>query len=117
MSGGHYDYKCFEVTRFADLVEMTIKERSVRKETQITPEWTEVIQPLPAELLEKLRVFVAIMKACGDMAKDIEWCMSGDTGEETLVKDLDKEFRKIGNLIWHYQSGLLNESEIERCMR
>ena len=99
MSGGHFDYKCFEVSRFAEMVEMTIEERSVRRETKITPDYTEVIEPLPSDLLQKLTVFVDVMKACGDMAKDIEWCMSGDTGEYDLLKDLNAGFTKMGLII------------------
>jgi hypothetical protein len=54
-----------------------------------------VIEPLPTDLLRKLTVFVAIMKTCGDMAKDIEWCMSGDTGESELSRDLESGFIKV----------------------
>jgi hypothetical protein len=99
MSGVHFDYKCFEVSRFAEMVEMTIKERSVRHERKWSADYTEVIEPLPPELLAKLRLYVDVMKICGELARDIEWCMSGDTGEDDLLKDLNAGFTKMGLII------------------
>jgi hypothetical protein len=105
MSGGHYDYKCFEVSQFAEMVAMTIKERSESRVEQYTPEYSETIEALPKPLLDKMQVFVDVMRKCADMAKDIEWMMSGDTCEESTLRDLHAGLVEIGAIIdRHYES-------------
>jgi hypothetical protein len=105
MSGGHYDYKCFEVSQFAEMVAMTIKERSGSRVEQYTPEYSETIEALPKPLLDKMQVFVDVMRKCADMAKDIEWMMSGDTGEDGTLRDLHRGLVEISAIIdRHYET-------------
>ena len=104
MSGGHYDYKCFEVSQFAEMVDMTIKERSESRVEHYSPEYSETIEALPKPLLDKMQVFVDVMRKCADMAKDIEWMMSGDTGEEGTDKRLHSALSEVGKMIQAYHA-------------
>lgn len=99
MSGGHYNYKCFEISQFADMVEMDIKARSKTRVERYSPEYSETIEAIPKPLLDKMQVFVDVMRKCADMAKDIEWMMSGDTGEESTIRDLHAALVEIENII------------------
>jgi hypothetical protein len=99
MSGGHYNYKCFEVSQFADMVEMDIKTRSTSREVRHSPEYVETIDALPKALRDKMQVFVDVMRKCAEMAKDIEWMMSGDTGEEGTVDSLRKSLAEVETII------------------
>lgn len=98
MSGGHYDYKCFEVSQFAEMVDMTIKERSEAREVDHGG-YIEKRTALPKPLLDKMQVFVDVMRKCAEMAKDIEWMMSGDTGEESTLRDLHAKLVEIDAII------------------
>jgi hypothetical protein len=104
MSGGHYDYKCFEVSQFAEMVAMTIKERSEHRDVDHGG-YIEHRTALPKPLLDKMQVFVNVMRKCAEMAKDIEWMMSGDTGEESCLRDLHAGLVEIDTIIErHYES-------------
>jgi hypothetical protein len=98
MSGGHYDYKCFKVSQFAEMVAMTIKERSADREVDHGG-YIEQRTALPKPLLDKMQVFVDVMRKCAEMAKDIEWMMSGDTGEEGTLRDLHRGLVEIDAII------------------
>ena len=71
MSGGHFDYKCFEIRGFADDLrnELETNEHSYSEET-----------------LERLKVAQAIIGKAAQLAYEIEWLFSGDTGEVTFAK-------------------------------
>lgn len=104
MSGGHYDYKCFEVSQFAEMVDMTIISRSESRVEHYSPEYSETIEALPKPLLDKMQVFVDVMRKCAEMAKDIEWMMSGDTGEEGTDKRLHNSLTEVGKMIEAYHA-------------
>ncbi len=104
MSGGHYDYKCFEVGTFAEMVQMDIGSFSERREVKHSPEYVEVREALPASLLDKMQVFVDVMRKCAEMARDIEWMMSGDCGEEGTEKSLHNKLTETGNIIKAYHA-------------
>lgn len=103
MSGGHYDYKCFEVSQFAEMVDMTIRERTEDREVDHGG-YIEKRTALPKPLLDKMQVFVDVMRKCAEMAKDIEWMMSGDTGEEGTDRRLHNMLTETGNIIEAYHS-------------
>lgn len=104
MSGGHYDYKCFEVSQFAEIVQMDIHAYSEPREVRHSPEYVEKRAALPKPLLDKMQVFVDVMRKCAEMAKDIEWMMSGDTGEESTDRSLHNKLTETGNIIEAYHS-------------
>lgn len=104
MSGGHYDYKCFEVGNFAEMVLMDVHACSERREVRYSPEYVEVREPLPNSLLDKMQVFCDVMRACAGMARDIEWLMSGDTSEEYTEKTLHDGLTNIGKMVDSYHA-------------
>lgn len=104
MSGGHYNYKCFEVSQFAEMVEMDIQARAESSRIRHSPDYVEVREALPKPLLDKMQVFVDVMRKCSEMAKDIEWFMSGDTGEDYTERSLHNKLTEAGNIIEAYHS-------------
>lgn len=66
MSGGAFDYKCFELDRLADDIECTRN-----------PRW---------------RKFVEHLRLVAKAAHDVEWVESGDYGEDGA----DEALAKIG---------------------
>jgi len=104
MSGGHYEYKCFEVSRFAELVEMDVKSRQEKRDIDQGGGYVYTQEALPKPLLDKMQAFSDVMKICGSMARDIEWFMSGDTGEDKTIADLHKGLTEIGGIIDRHYS-------------
>lgn len=81
MSGGHYDYLCFKVREFAEMMH-TSTERFNEDGTA---------NDSPPQDLRRVR-FKKLMLLCADACKDIEWCDSGDSGPEPEKKSIDKCF-------------------------
>lgn len=104
MSGGHYDYKCFEVGQFAEMVSMDIQARSESREIFYDEEYVEIREALPQPLRDKMQVFCDVLRKCGEMARDIEWMMSGDTGEESTDRGLHDKLTEVGKIIEAYHS-------------
>lgn len=71
MSGGHYDYKCFRVRDFAEIME-----------TKENP---------------KRLAFRQLLFQVATVCKEIEWEDSGDTSKEQTDKAIDNLFRHFTN--------------------
>jgi len=73
MSGGHYDYACFDLNRIVEKLE---EEKGLSKESE--------------KCRKKL---VSIIKKVAKLVYELEWFDSGDTGNEELnelVRKLEK---------------------------
>jgi len=76
MSGGHYNYKYCELTTLAEdiLLELLNPESSLRA------------KPLAVQV-SALSLANSLLKLA-DQLKELEWLLSGDTGEETYFHSL-----------------------------
>ena len=73
MSGGHYDYA---YSRVRDLAE------SIRED--VTKHSVPPAYPIPVrEAMSRCRL---ALEDAADAARDVEWFMSGDDGEETFLE-------------------------------
>lgn len=77
MSGGHFNYKCFEISDFASMLEQELKKE---------PEYSK-------NVMNVVEYALTIIKEAANLAKDIEWLYSGDYGEETFLSSI-KEYTK-----------------------
>ena len=66
MSGGHYDYKTFQVKEFADMIETQNDQRRI--------------------------AFKELMSKVAEACHAIEWEDSGDTGKEDTDEAIDEVF-------------------------
>lgn len=87
MSGGHYDYSFGSIRDLADRIygDVTLYSQS-RKGTFGDD---DVYEPLPASTLADMRFVARLLEIASDAAKDVEWMMSGDTGEDTFGRDVE----------------------------
>jgi hypothetical protein len=76
MSGGHFDYKCFQISQFAEELQHEIDTNS---EEEIGHQYTE-------ETLVVLRQCKALIEKAGKVAREIEWLYSGDHSEESFLR-------------------------------
>lgn len=104
MSGGHYDYKCFEVGQFGEMVEADAIGRSVDQEID-QGGYTATRKALPVDIINKMKTLAAVLKQCGTACRDLEWFMSGDIGEDAVSGSIQKALVEIDNIIErHYQN-------------
>jgi len=98
MSGGHYDYKCFEVSQFAEMVEADAIGRSVDQEID-QGGYTATRDALPKHIINKMKTLSLVLKQCGTACRDLEWFMSGDIGESDVSASIGKALVEIDNII------------------
>ena len=83
MSGGHFDYNCYNISRFAEDLKEDIAINNVKDEYGYSYDY------LP-ETITRLNVIQQIIESAGKLAYAAEWLYSGDYGEETFADDVDK---------------------------
>lgn len=87
MSGGHFDYKCFAISGFADelLHEIELNE-SVEKDCfgyDVGLHYSE-------ETMRRLTLAHQLITIAGKLAREVEWLYSGDHGEESFCRLFDE---------------------------
>ncbi len=98
MSGGHYDYKYYQLDMLADDIEKDFlndgkyeselyswDESDDGKRDRIS-DATEEQRPI---ILREINKLIQDLRECSRRAKELEWYMSGDTGADSYLKRLD----------------------------
>ena len=88
MSGGHFEYKQYQLDYIADEIEQLILTN------EIPNEWGWCLN-LSDETLAEFRKAVNIIKIGAIYAQRIDWLVSGDDGEESFHKRLKEELAKL----------------------
>ena len=87
MSGGHFEYKCFDISRFAQDLQA---ELLVNYDTS-KGEWGDVRgMNFSPETMVRLRETQEVIAKAGELAHAVEWLYSGDYGEDTFNDVFDK---------------------------
>jgi len=82
MSGGSFDYAFTRVNQFAD--ELRIKLENRKKQN----EYGEVCYDYSDEVITELTNIKLAAFTLSDLMKEVEWLYSGDTGEETFLRNV-----------------------------
>lgn len=77
MSGGHFDYKQWVCGEIADQIDMIIS-------TNAQPDDFGYARNFSAETIARFREASATLRMAGAMAHEVDWLLSGDTGEESF---------------------------------
>jgi hypothetical protein len=108
MSGGAFDYNQYKICYIAEQIEEVIIKNGVKK----TPEeikdegwrddsWYEKYPEdkfhykYPDEVIEKMKEAVKSLKIAQEYAQRVDWLLSGDDGEESFLRRLDENLKKI----------------------
>lgn len=86
MSGGEYNYLYCEVDEFAEAI--------IQKEPRWCSEANEYRDMLPADIKIRKRIAIHLHKVA-KLMRAIEWCDSGDTGEDTLLPEMEKFLKEV----------------------
>jgi hypothetical protein len=89
MSGGHYDYDQSALARIAD----TMREDLARIGTQ--DRWESAPYALDPSTVSALKLAIALLAVTEKLVHDIDWCLSGDTGEDTLAQQVEELMEKM----------------------
>jgi hypothetical protein len=81
MSGGHYDYAYWRVLDFA--------ESCISPQNKWDDEKQQDIE-VPADNLELREKLAKHLRKVAEIMRAVEWCDSGDTGEDTLKVELEE---------------------------
>jgi hypothetical protein len=95
MSGGHFDYKQFEITRIADEIEQLI-EINGKKRVGKLESWEEPYHyEYTPEIIQKFKEAVLSLRIAQVYAQRVDWLVSGDDGEESFMTRLTEDLKKI----------------------
>lgn len=96
MSGGHFDYQDNHIENMMDIIKHDIKYNDV--EWQYDPETGESVEEYgfqySKETIIILKKLLKDMKKVRDVLHAYDWYVSGDTCEETFLKEVNKFYKK-----------------------
>lgn len=81
MSGGHWDYRQYQIEDMATDIERIIELDCAES----------------GPVLERFEKAAKTLRMAAAMAHRIDWLLSGDDSEETFLARWDKDMAKLGN--------------------
>jgi hypothetical protein len=85
MSGGHFDYNQYHISRIIDDIELLIEK--AKKEEEYYKFSKETIEEFEMGLYFLRRAFI--------YTHEIDWLVSGDTGEDSFKRRINQEMEKL----------------------
>ena len=95
MSGGHFDYQEYHFSNIAQEIAGFILHNN---EKEVTPEGITIGYEFSEETIAKFREAYYIIRKAYIYAKEIDYLVSSDSGEESFAEYLEKELKKIDEL-------------------
>jgi len=92
MSGGHFDYQQHRISEIADSIEREIRHNEDGMPIFDKPDGWSNHSP---EVLDIFKEAVKRLKEATVYAQRIDWYLSGDDGEETLIKKLKEDLEQV----------------------
>ena len=107
MSGGAFDYNQYKIGYIADQIDEVIVKNGLEKTPEelknnwIDPEWYKKYPEdlfhykYPDEVIDKMKEAVKALHIAQEYAQRVDWLLSGDDGEESFLRRLDENLKKI----------------------
>lgn len=102
MSGGHFDYKQYQIKMLAEELEEMIESQGKEKEDLYSSkEWYEEFpedkfnRTYPDEINEKFKEGLDLLKKAYIYAQRIDWLLSGDDGEASFLRRLEEDLNDL----------------------
>ena len=107
MSGGAFEYSQYKIGYIADQIEETVIKNGAKKTPEEikndwhNDEWYEKYPEdkfhykYPDEVIEKMKDAVKALKIAQVYAQRVDWLLSGDDGEESFLRRLEKELNEL----------------------
>lgn len=84
MSGGAFDYQQYRLNDIATQIESIVENNDTENEWGYSRGYSE-------STLAKMKIAAEYLEVAGKMAHEIDWMVSGDTGEDTFEKVWNEE--------------------------
>ena len=108
MSGGHFNYDQYRIGHIANDIE-SIVEKNGRKKTKEElkaenwhqPDWYEKYPEdlyhtrYSEEVIDRFKEAVEILRQAEVYAHRVDWLLSGDDGEESFLRRLQDDLKKL----------------------
>lgn len=92
MSGGHFNYKQYELGYIADEIEQLVYNNDSTEQN----EWgDEIGRHYSPETIAEFKRAVDIIRQAQTYANRIDWLVSGDDGEDTFHKRLQNDLLRL----------------------
>lgn len=92
MSGGHFDYKQYQLGYIADSIEQVIIDY---REDKID-DWGDKVRDRYTEAeIEKFQEAVYFIEKAQVYAQRIDWLLSGDDGSDSFFRRLEQELKEL----------------------
>lgn len=98
MSGGHFDYKQYEITTIADSIQSIIDKNRVPVEKRHRyGEWDDrkYYYDFPDEVIDKFKEAVKVLRVAHVYAQRVDWLISGDDGDQNFLKRLSDDLQAL----------------------
>ncbi|MCX6602531.1 MAG: hypothetical protein NTV52_02940 [Acidobacteria bacterium] len=90
MSGGHFDYKQYQIEDIAVEIDEVIEAN----DDKTLNEWGQRRgNGYPPEIIEKFREAAHTLRQAAEMAQRIDWLLSGDDCEDSFLRRWDIKVR------------------------
>jgi len=91
MSGGHFQYKQWEINYIADEIEQLILNNEV-----LLQEFFQLEEPrFTPETIEEFKKGLSILRQAYVYAQRIDWLVCGDDGEDSFHRRLQHDLKKL----------------------
>ncbi len=92
MSGGHFNYKQYEIEHIADQVEQMI----IDNESEELDEWGNTKgYHFTEDTMAEFKKALVIIRQAQVYAQRIDWLVSGDDGEDSFLSRLKTDLEKL----------------------
>ena len=90
MSGGHFDFKQYQIEYIAEEIDDAIE----KNDDETLNEWGgRRGNGYPPEVIEKFREAAHTLRQAAEMAQRIDWLLSGDDDESSFLRRWDIKVR------------------------
>jgi hypothetical protein len=104
MSGGHFEYKQYQIREIADSIERELNNQGKLKSKEDL--WNDEVyykkypeekqySIYPKEVQEKFKEALKALRIAEIYAHRVDWFLSGDDGEDVFIQRLSEELAKI----------------------
>jgi len=94
MSGGHFSYDQYRISRISDEIEQLILLNGDDSKN----EWGETKgYHFSPEIIARFSEALRALRVAYIYARHIDWLLSGDDGEESFLRRLNEELDKLDN--------------------
>jgi acid stress-induced BolA-like protein IbaG/YrbA len=94
MSGGHFNYKQYDIGHIADEVEQIIIDNNSTEEDEYGDIEGYHFTP---EIIDEFKQGLKILRQAQVYAQRIDWLVSGDDGPESFLKRLQHDLKQLEN--------------------